>query len=103
MRRQSISWCRGRRVRAARSTAPVTACTVRSRSRCSSSSVTWRTTARAVARLCSGITSLRPTRVVTSPRSGCTAAIVSGSSSSSWSPRRVIASACMTCTTDDGK
>ena len=69
---QSMSPGRGRRVRLARLSAPLTAARVWLAIRCSISATTGATTSRAVARVVSGITWLRLTRVATRCTSGWT-------------------------------
>ena len=69
---QSMSRSRGRRVRAARLTAPATAARVLLAIRRSISATTLPTTSRAVRRVVSGITWLRLTSVPTRWTSGCT-------------------------------
>ncbi len=103
VRRQSTSRSLGLRVRADRSSAPATACTVFARSRSSSWSVTVRTTVRAVSRERSGMARPSPTSVLTRCTSGVTDCIISGSSSSCRRPSRSMASACITWTTLVGK
>lgn len=100
---QSMSRSRGRWVRLARLSAPVTAARVRLAIRRSISATTVPTTSRAVALVVSGITALRPTRVATRCTSGCTESSSSGSSSIDTRFSRSIASRCMTCTTLVGK
>ena len=90
-------------VRALRSSAPRGAARVRSASRRSMSSTTWRTTRRATCRLASGSASRRLISVAARCTSGVTDSSTSGSSSSRCSPSRSIASCCTTRTTPVGK
>ena len=103
VRFQSMSRSCGRRVRAARLSAPETADRVLSATRCSISSTTFCTTIRAVALVCSGITRLRLTSVPTRWTSAWTDSSNSGSSSSWVRCSRSTASRCITCTTLVGK
>ena len=100
---QSMSRGRGRRVRSARLTAPVTAARVRSAIRRSISATTLPTTSRAVRRVVSGITWLRLTKVLARCTSGWTESSSSGSSSIEVRLSRSMASRCITWTTLVGK
>jgi hypothetical protein len=96
VRSQSMSACRGRPVRPARSSAPVTAARVRSARRFSRSATTRPTTSRAVCLVSSGITSFSASSVLTRWTSGSTAFSSSGSISIRVIPSRSTASRCIT-------
>ena len=103
VRCQSMSPGRGRRVRAARSSAPRTAWRVRCSSRASSSRTSSPTTRRAVSRLLAGMTCFSASSVVTSSTSGWTVSSSSGSSSSWRRPEPLDRVALHTRTTLVGK
>ena len=93
----------GRRTRAARFSAPVTADRVRSAILRSISATTFATTIRAVAFVVSGMIALSDSSVPTRCTSGSTLSSISFSSSSCRRFSRSMASRCITCTTVDGK
>ena len=103
VRFQSISAWRGRRLRTARFSAPLTAVRMGSSSCFMSASTTLRTTRRAVSLVFSGMMPRSDMSVDTRFTSGCTLSSISGWSSILCRLRRSKASFCMTCTTEDGK